>query len=138
MSVDLSKPVLVVEDSRTMGQIMRNLLLLIGFRQVENVADVTTALTRLRARNFGLVISDWNMQPVTGQVLLEMVRADKILKRLPIIVVTAESDLATVRAAKDAGANSYIVKPFSGETLKQKIAEVLASEAGNGAVVPLN
>jgi two-component system chemotaxis response regulator CheY len=138
MSVDLSKPVLVVEDSRTMGQMMRNLLTLIGFRHVENVVGVASALTRLRAKQFGLVITDWNMQPVTGQVLLEMVRADHILKRLPIIVVTAESHLATVRAAKDAGANSYIVKPFSGETLKQKIAEVLASDTANSVITPLN
>ena len=138
MLVDLSKPVLVVEDSPTMGQIMRNLLMLIGFRHVENVVDVATALTRLRAKQFGLVISDWNMQPVTGQVLLEMVRADQVLRRLPIIVVTAGSDLATVRAAKDAGANSYIVKPFSGETLSQKIAEVFASDTANVVLLPLD
>ena len=137
MSVDLSKPVLVVEDSQTMGQIMRNLLMLIGFRHVENVNDVAAALARLRKKRYSLLISDWNMQPVTGQVLLEMVRADQALKKLPIIVVSAESHLSAVRAAKDVGANSYIVKPFSGETLKQKIAEVLASGA-NEVIAPLN
>lgn len=94
MSVDLSKPVLVVEDSQTMGQIMRNLLMLIGFRHVENVNDVAAALARLRRRQYALLISDWNMQPVTGQVLLEMVRADQALKKLPIIVVSAESHLS--------------------------------------------
>ena len=138
MSADLAKPVLVVEDSRTASQIMRNLLVLIGFRHVENVVDVPAALTRLRARQFGLVISDWNMQPVSGQVLLEMVRADRMLNRLPIIVVAAESRLATVRAAKDSGANGYIVKPFSGETLKRKIAEVLAPNAANAVIIPLD
>jgi two-component system chemotaxis response regulator CheY len=127
MSVDLSKPVLVVEDSQTMGQIMRNLLRLIGFRHVENVNDVAAALARLRRKQYALLISDWNMQPVSGQVLLEMVREDQALKKLPIIVVSAEAHLSAVRAAKDAGANSYIVKPFSGEMLKQKIAEVLTS-----------
>jgi two-component system, chemotaxis family, chemotaxis protein CheY len=137
MSVDLSKPVLVVEDSQTMGQIMRNLLMLIGFRHVENINDVAAALARLRRKQYALLISDWNMQPVTGQVLLEMVRADQALKKLPIIVVSAESHLSAVRAAKDAGANSYIVKPFSGETLKQKIAAVLASGA-NEVIAPLN
>ena len=138
MSVDLSKPVLVVEDSQTMGQIMRNLLMLIGFRHVENVNDVAAALARLRRRQYALLISDWNMQPVSGQVLLEMVRAEQVLKKLPIIVVSAESHLSAVRAAKDAGANSYIVKPFSGETLRQKIAEVLASDGANGVIASLN
>jgi two-component system chemotaxis response regulator CheY len=138
MSLDLSKPVLVVEDSQTMGQIMCNLLKLIGFRHVENVNDVATALTRLRRKQYALLITDWNMQPVTGHVLLQMVRADQILNKLPIIVVSADSHLSAVRAAKDAGANSYIIKPFAGETLKQKIAAVLASDRENGVIAPLD
>jgi two-component system chemotaxis response regulator CheY len=129
MSVDLKRPVLAVEDSRTMGQIVRNLLMLIGFKHVDNVVDVPTALARLEEKQYGLVISDWNMQPVTGQVLLETVRADPILRHVPIIVVTAESQVATVNAARDAGANGYIVKPFSGETLKQKIGQALGADS---------
>jgi two-component system chemotaxis response regulator CheY len=129
MPVDLSKPVLVVEDSRTMGQIVRNLLMLMGFQQVDAVSDVATALTRLRTKPYRLVISDWNMQPATGQDLLEGIRDDPSLSGLPVIVVSAESHIETIRAAKNAGANGYVVKPFSGETLKQKIAAVLHSEA---------
>ena len=124
MTVDLAMPVLVVEDSRTMAQIVRNLLMLIGFRDVDHVFDGASALTRLQEKNYGLVISDWNMQPMSGQVLLESVRADPALQRLPFIMVTAESNQANVMAAKDAGANQYIVKPFTGETLKRKIAAV--------------
>jgi two-component system, chemotaxis family, chemotaxis protein CheY len=129
MSVDLSMPVLVVEDSRTMGRIVRNLLMLIGFRRVDHVVDGATALSKLRENNYGLVISDWNMQPVTGQVLLESIRADPALSGIPFIMVTAESNLAHVTAAKNAGANGYIVKPFSGETLKAKIAAISVSGA---------
>jgi two-component system chemotaxis response regulator CheY len=129
MPVDLSKPVLVVEDSRTMGQIVRNLLMLMGFKQVDAVADVASALARLRTKPYRLVISDWNMQPATGQDLLEGIRDDPSLSGLPVIVVSAESHIETIRAAKNAGANGYVVKPFSGETLKQKIAAVLHSEA---------
>ena len=128
MPVDLSKPVLVVEDSRTMGQIVRNLLMLMGFKQVDAVADVATALTRLRSKPYRLVISDWNMQPATGQVLLERIRHDPFLSELPVIVVSAESHIETIRAAKNAGASGYVVKPFSGETLKQKIAAALHGE----------
>ena len=124
VSVDVSMSVLVVEDSRTMGKIVRNLLMLIGFRQVDVVFDGATALSRLRERRYGLVISDYNMQPMTGQMLLERVRADPALSGIPIIMVTAESDLAHVTAAKTAGANGYIVKPFTGETLRAKIAGV--------------
>ena len=124
MTVDLAMPVLVVEDSRTMAQIVRNLLMLIGFRDIDHVFDGASALTRLQEKNYGLVISDWNMQPMSGQVLLESVRADPALQRLPFIMVTAESNQANVMAAKDAGANQYIVKPFTGETLKRKIAAV--------------
>jgi two-component system, chemotaxis family, chemotaxis protein CheY len=127
MASYLAMPVLVVEDSRTMGQIARNLLLLIGFEHVDHVFDGATALARLRERQYGLVSCDWNMQPMSGHALLKEIRADPALERLPFITVTAESSLANVTAAKDAGANGYIVKPFNGATLKDKIAAVLAS-----------
>jgi two-component system chemotaxis response regulator CheY len=127
MASYLAMPVLVVEDSRTMAQIARNLLLLIGFEQVDHVFDGATALVRLREKQYGLVICDWNMQPMSGHELLMEIRADPALERLPFITVTAESTLANVTAAKDAGANGYIVKPFNGAILKDKIAAVLAS-----------
>ena len=136
MAVDLEMRVLVVEDNRTMGQIVRNLLMLIGFRNVDNVFDGAGALTMLREKKYGLVISDWNMQPMTGQTLLENVRADPDLKSIPFIVVTAESKLTTIQAAKDAGASSYIVKPFTGEVLKQKIVALIDPDAAKGANRP--
>jgi two-component system chemotaxis response regulator CheY len=120
-------PVLVVDDSRTMARLARNLLMLIGFSEVEAVFDGASALARLRERQYGLVLCDWNMQPMTGLALLSAIRDDPGLRRLPIIMVTAETTLANVMAAKEAGANGYIVKPFNGATLKDKIAAVLAS-----------
>jgi two-component system, chemotaxis family, chemotaxis protein CheY len=134
MPVDLSMPVLVVEDSRIMGQILRNLLMMIGFRHVDNAFDGTTALSTLRNKHYGLVISDWNMQPMTGLMLLQKVRADPVLGGIPFIIVTVESDLANAIAAKGAGASNYIVKPFNGETLKAKIAEVSVSGTTEQAI----
>jgi two-component system chemotaxis response regulator CheY len=120
-------PVLVVDDSRTMARLARNLLMLIGFNEVDDVYDGTTALARLQERQYGLVLCDWNMQPITGYMLLKNIRADSNLQRLPVIMLTAETTRENVIAAREAGANGYIVKPFSGETLKQKVAAVLAS-----------
>jgi two-component system chemotaxis response regulator CheY len=127
MAVDLAMPILVVEDSRTMGQIVRNLLTLIGFKHVDNVFDGGTAITRLREKEYGLVISDWNMRPMSGHMLLTEVRADHMIKNIPFIVLTAESSLAAATAARNAGANDYIIKPFTGITLKDKIASVCGS-----------
>jgi two-component system chemotaxis response regulator CheY len=127
VAVSLAMPVLVVDDSRTMARLARNLLQLIGFSQVDDVFDGATALARLRERQYGLVICDWNMQPMTGHMLLKEIRADPALQRLPVIMMTAETALANVMAAKEAGASGYIVKPFNGATLKAKVASVLAS-----------
>lgn len=127
MASSLAMPVLVVDDSRTMARLARNLLQLIGFSQVDDVFDGVTALARLRERQYGLVICDWNMQPMTGHMLLKEIRNDPGLWRLPVIMMTAETALANVMAAKEAGANGYIVKPFNGATLKNKVAAVLAS-----------
>jgi two-component system chemotaxis response regulator CheY len=120
-------PVLVVDDSRTMARLARNLLMLIGFSDVDAVFDGATALAHLQQRQYGLVLCDWNMQPMTGYMLLQKIRAYPNLERLPVIMLTAETTHDNVMAAKEAGANGYIIKPFNGETLKQKIAAVLAS-----------
>jgi two-component system, chemotaxis family, chemotaxis protein CheY len=127
MAFSMAMPVLVVEDSRTMARLARNLLMLIGFTQIDNVFDGETALARLRERKYGLVLCDWNMQPMTGHTLLKAIRADPDLERLPVIMVTAETTRENVIAAKEAGANGYIVKPFNGTTLKEKIVAVLDS-----------
>jgi two-component system chemotaxis response regulator CheY len=124
MAIDVSVPVLVVDDYVTMTRIIRNLLKQIGFEDVDDARDGTRALERLRNRRYGLVISDWNMQPMTGYDLLKEVRADPALAQIPFIMVTAESKTENVIAAKQAGVNNYIVKPFSAQTLKAKIETV--------------
>jgi two-component system chemotaxis response regulator CheY len=125
MAVDLTMPILVVDDYKTMIRIIRNLLSQLGFQNVEEASDGRQALDRMRGTRFGLVISDWNMEPMTGYELLKEVRADPTLKTTPFIMVTAESKTENVIAAKQAGVNNYIVKPFNAETLKGKLKTVL-------------
>ena len=124
MAVDFSMPVLVVDDYSTMIRIIRNLLKQIGFEDVDDANDGATALAKMRARKYGLVISDWNMEPMTGYELLKEVRADPGLSKTPFIMVTAESKTENVIAAKKAGVNNYIVKPFNAQTLQSKIEAV--------------
>ncbi|MGE5145872.1 MAG: response regulator [Candidatus Eiseniibacteriota bacterium] len=123
--VDKSMNVLIVDDYKTMLRIIRNLLKQLGFDNVEEATDGGMALTKLREKSYGLVISDWNMEPMTGLQLLKEVRADAKLKDTPFIMVTAESKTENVVSAKQAGVNNYIVKPFNAETLKSKISAVL-------------
>jgi two-component system chemotaxis response regulator CheY len=125
MAVDLSMPVLVVDDYQTMIRIIRNLLNQLGFKNIEEAKDGRQALEKLNGGKFGLVISDWNMEPMTGYELLQQVRASDKLKTTPFIMVTAESKTENVIAAKKAGVNNYIVKPFNAETLKGKLKAVL-------------
>ncbi|WP_134496173.1 response regulator [Microvirga pakistanensis] len=127
MSLDLSTPVLVVDDYQTMVRILRNLLKQIGFTDVDDASDGQAALEKLRAKKYGLVISDWNMAPMTGYELLQQVRADAELNALPFIMVTAEAKTENVVAAKKAGVNNYIVKPFNAETLRSKISAVFGA-----------
>ena len=125
MAVDKNMAVLIVDDYKTMLRIIRNLLRQIGFNNVDEASDGATALQKLRRDSFGLVISDWNMEPMTGLQLLKEVRADEKLRGLPFIMVTAESKTENVIAAKKAGVNNYIVKPFNAATLKTKMTAVL-------------
>ena len=124
MALDLSMPVLVVDDYKTMVRIIRNLLKQLGFENVEDAADGTEAFAKMQNQKFGLVISDWNMEPMTGYELLKQVRSDTNLSKTPFIMVTAESKTENVIAAKKAGVNNYIVKPFNAQTLKGKIEAV--------------
>lgn len=121
MAVDHSMPVLIVDDYQTMIRIIRNLLKQLGFANVDEAGDGSAALNMMREKDYGLVISDWNMEPMTGYELLREVRADDRLSRTPFIMVTAESKTDNVVAAKKAGVNNYIVKPFNAATLKAKI-----------------
>ena len=124
MAVDLSMNVLVVDDYKTMLRIIRNLLRQLGIENVDEATDGGTALAKLRESDYGLVISDLIMQPMTGLQLLKEVRADQKLKQIPFIMVTAESKTENVVAAKEAGVTNYIVKPFNAATLKQKLEAI--------------
>ncbi|NWG47188.1 MAG: chemotaxis protein CheY [Alphaproteobacteria bacterium] len=121
--------VLVVDDYSTMRRIIRNLLGQIGYTDVEEADNGDSAFEKLKAEPFGLVISDWNMEPVSGYELLQRVRADDTLKSTPFIMVTAESKTENVIAAKKAGVDNYIVKPFNAATLEAKINSVLPGKA---------
>jgi two-component system, chemotaxis family, chemotaxis protein CheY len=127
MSLDTTMPVLVVDDYQTMIRIIRNLLKQLGFEDVDDALDGGEAIQKMRRRRYGLVISDWNMEPMTGYDLLKSVRADDSLREIPFIMITAESKTDNVVAAKKAGVSNYIVKPFNAQTLKSKIEAVLGS-----------
>jgi two-component system chemotaxis response regulator CheY len=124
MAVDLSMPVLIVDDYNTMVRIIRNLLRQLGFEHIDDANDGSAALAKMQQRKYGLVISDWNMEGMTGYDLLLQVRSDPSLFKTPFIMVTAESKTENVIAAKRAGVSNYIVKPFNAQTLKSKIDSV--------------
>lgn len=125
MAVDKKMHILVVDDYNTMRRIVRNLLKQLGFENVDEAADGTEAFKKLQEDTFHMVISDWNMEPMTGMELLKLVRADEKLKNMPFIMVTAESKPENVIAAKQAGVSNYIVKPFNAGTLKTKMTAVI-------------
>ncbi len=125
MAVDMSMPVLIVDDYKTMLRIVRNLLIQLGFSNIDEAMDGNEAYGLMKQKKYGLVMSDWNMQPVTGLDLLKMVRNDDTTKSTPFIMVTAESKTENVVAARGAGVNNYIIKPFNLNVLKSKISAVL-------------
>jgi len=129
MGLNLSLSVLVVDDASTMIRIVSTMLRQIGFTDIDEVQGGATALTKMRIKRYGLVISDWNMEPITGIDLLRQVRADPDLGEIPFIMVTAETRTKNVIAAKDAGVSNYIVKPFTAQMLKAKIDAVFAEKA---------
>ncbi len=125
MAVDKAMQILVVDDYNTMRRIIRNLLKQLGFDNVDEAADGGEAFKKMQEKSYGLIISDWNMEPMTGMELLKQVRADAKLKDMPFIMVTAESKPENVIAAKQAGVSNYVVKPFNAETLKGKLTSVI-------------
>ena len=125
--VDKNMPILIVDDYKTMLRIIRNLLKQLGFNNVDEAIDGSSALQKLRDKDCGLIISDWNMEPMSGLQLLKEIRKDVKLKELPFIMITAESKSENVIAAKEAGVSNYIVKPFNAATLKGKLSTVLGN-----------
>jgi len=128
MAVDATIPILIVDDYKTMIRIVRNLLRQLGFEHIDEASDGTMALAKMHTRSYGLVISDWNLEPMTGYDLLQEVRKDPNLASTPFILVTAESKTENIVAAKNAGVSNYIVKPFNAQTLKSKIDAVLSAK----------
>jgi two-component system chemotaxis response regulator CheY len=124
MTLDKKMRILIVDDYNTMLRILRNLLRQLDLNNVDEAQNGEEALFKLRKDSFDLVISDWNMQPMTGIDLLRQVRGEARLKRIPFIMVTAESKTENVIVAKQAGVSNYIVKPFNAETLRLKIESV--------------
>ena len=125
MSVNKAMPILIVDDYKTMLRIIRNLLRQLEFQNIDDATDGNSALQRLYQKDYELIISDWNMEPMTGLQLLREVRRNDRLRHIPFIMVTAESKTENVIAAKEAGVSNYIVKPFNAETLKAKLQSVL-------------
>ena len=125
MSVDKNMNVLIVDDYKTMLRIIGNLLKQLGFNNVDEATDGSMALEKFKEKEYGLVISDWNMEPMSGLDLLKQVRALPANANVPFVMVTAESKTENVIAAKQAGVSNYIVKPFNAETLKTKLTSVL-------------
>jgi len=124
MSLNKNMRVVIVDDYTTMLRILRNLLRQLEINNVDEANDGDTAYHLMQKNPPDLVISDWNMVPVTGLDLLRKVRADAKLKHIPFIMVTAESKTENVVAAKQAGVSNYIVKPFNADTLRAKIISV--------------
>lgn len=125
MTVDKNMNILIVDDYKTMLRIINNLLRQLGFVNIDEATDGSMALDLFNKKKYGLVISDWNMEPMSGLDLLKSVRALNDNQSVPFIMVTAESKTENVVAAKQAGVNNYIIKPFNADTLKTKISAVL-------------
>ena len=125
MAVDMNMTILIVDDYKTMLRIIRNLLKQLGFNNVDEATDGAAALQKLRGKDYNLVISDWNMEPMPGYQLLKEIRSDDKMQETPFIMITAESKTENVIAAKKAGVNNYIVKPFNAATLKTKMTSVI-------------
>jgi two-component system, chemotaxis family, chemotaxis protein CheY len=122
--IDLKMKVLVVDDMSTMRRIVKNALKQIGLENVEEAEDGNSALAKLRETTFNFVVSDWNMPNMTGLELLKNIRQEPQLKGIPVLMVTAEAKKENIMEALQAGVSNYIVKPFTAETLKEKIDKI--------------
>ncbi|GAA5175099.1 MULTISPECIES: chemotaxis response regulator CheY [Halomonadaceae] len=121
---DKNMSILVVDDFPTMRRIVRSLLKELGYTNVEEAEDGQDALGKLRAGGFEFVVSDWNMPNLDGLEMLKQIRADDALKSLPVLMVTAEAKKENIIAAAQAGANGYVVKPFTAATLEEKLNKI--------------
>ena len=125
MAINLNMSVLIVDDCKTMLKIVKSLLTQIGFTNIDEASNGAMAIGKLQEKQYQLVVSDWNMEPMTGLDLVKNIRANEATKNIKFLMVTAESKTENVIAAKNAGADNYIVKPFNVETLKAKLTAIL-------------
>ena len=125
MSVDKNMPILIVDDYKTMLRIIRNLLSQIGFNNVDEATDGEMAWAKMQEKQYKLILSDWNMEPLDGLGFLKRVRASDKFSKMPFIMVTAETKTENVIIAKKEGVNNYIIKPFNAATLKTKMQAVI-------------
>ena len=123
--MDLETIVLVVDDFATMRRIVKGALKQLGFKNIIEANDGITALSELKKEKVGLILSDWNMPKMNGLELLKLVRGDDNFKEIPFIMVTAEGQKSNVVQAVQAGVDNYVIKPFTPDTLKDKIQKVL-------------
>jgi two-component system chemotaxis response regulator CheY len=131
--VDKNIKILVVDDFPTMRRIVRNLLKELGFSNVEEAEDGAIGLEKLKGGRHGFVVSDWNMPNMDGLAMLRAIRADPQLAKVPVLMVTAEAKKENIIAAAQAGANGYVVKPFTAVTLEEKIAKIFEKIEKEGA-----
>jgi len=127
MTENANLSILVVDDYNTMVRIIRKLLKQVGYENVDEAANGEEALRMIKEKEYDLIISDWNMEPMTGFDLLQEVRANEGTAKTPFILVTAESKKENVVAAQQAGVSDYLVKPFSAPVLKEKIDSVVTA-----------
>ncbi len=128
--MDKSIKILVVDDFPTMRRIIRNLLKELGFANVEEAEDGAAGLEKARDGSFQFVISDWNMPNMDGLSMLQAIRADANIGKVPVLMVTAEAKKENIIAAAQAGANGYVVKPFTAATLDEKITKIFEKLGG--------
>jgi two-component system chemotaxis response regulator CheY len=133
MMADPKMKFLVVDDFSTMRRIVRNLLKELGYSNVDEAEDGAMALSKLKNEQFDFVISDWNMPVMNGLDMLKSIRADANLAKLPVLMVTAEAKKENIIAAAQAGANGYVVKPFTAATLDEKLAKIFEKLEKAGA-----
>lgn len=124
MPANLDMKILVVDDMSTMRRIVKNILKQLGFINVEEAEDGQEGLNKLKEGGFGFVVSDWNMPVMTGIEMLRAIRADEATKAIPVLMVTAEAQQENLIEAVKAGVSNYIVKPFTAETLQEKINKI--------------
>lgn len=131
--MDRNIKILVVDDFSTMRRIVKNLLQELGFDNIQEADDGNTALPLLKTNKFDLVITDWNMPGMTGIELLKAIRANPTLKSTPVLMVTAENSREQIIEAAQNGVNGYIVKPFTANTLKEKMERIFERLAGGAS-----